>query len=420
MDISSTLAALSAETLSVDDAKNRYVALVDQLMDAQLCDQAQTLLDHLLNGNVPKTVSIPSLNYLTQSINKINDDDKLHTFCRYGVEKFKQIPNAFDQADANLKECLSEIYICEDDPETPAEERAILYTKAAAVLTEIDLSRGCFDEKYKVNINVRIAALFADDAVGDVHKADRYIKEARNYLRAITDVTILLRYRAIQAKVHDLNKNFLQAASEYYRMTTDKTANVIEDEEIKNLLTKALTCAVLGGVDNGDNTNAAQINARKSRMLGTLHKDKRTHDLEFFNIMSNMYKSKLLSQEDVESFSKTLLEHQKAIVSGTNNMTILQMAVLEHNMLACSLLYNNITFEQLGSLLNVSPEEAEQVSSKMIQRARLSGVIDQIEGILYFGNESSTTSTLIDWDHEIGYICSEMNAINDKISATKN
>ena len=401
MDIQQVLLALTKENLNADEATSKYKELCTQLVSAQLADQAQTLLDHLITGNVPKTVSSPSLNFLTEQINKIDDNDALDTFCRYGIEKLKQFPNAFDKADANLKYCLSDLYITEDD-----------YLKAASVLAEIDLDRGSFDNLYKATINVRIAELFADDTIGDVNKADTFIKKARVHIKNITNqLEVSLRYRVTQAKIYDLKKEFLHAANEYYRITTDKTAKVIEDEDIKGLLSKALTCAVLGAVG-----------PQRSRMLGTLHKDKRTHELEFFNIMSSMYKNFLLRKEDVNSFSTKLLEHQKAIVSGTNNKTILEMAVLEHNMLACSNLYNNITFVQLGNLLNANAREAEKVCRKMIGQNRLSGIIDQVDGILYFGRGSSNgtsnaSSTLIDWDNEIGYICTEMNAINDKIVA---
>jgi COP9 signalosome complex subunit 4 len=130
-----------------------------------------------------------------------------------------------------------------------------------------------------------------------------------------------------QAKIYDMKKEFLHASNEYYRITTGKTAKVIEDEDIKGLLAKSLACALLG-----------QVGPQRSRMLGTLHKDVRTHELEFFHIMESMYKNRLLRKEDIESFSKTLLDHQTAFAAGSNSMTILGMAVLEHNMLACSLL----------------------------------------------------------------------------------
>ena len=161
MDITTTIASIAAETLSADDATQKYKNLCNTLISSQLADQAQTLMDHLITGNVPKTVSSPALNYLTAEIKRFKESDDLKTLCRYGVDKLKQFPNAFDRADANLKDCLSDLYIEEDE-----------YLKAASTLAEIDLDRGSFDVLYKATINVRIAELFTDDSIGDVHKAD--------------------------------------------------------------------------------------------------------------------------------------------------------------------------------------------------------------------------------------------------------
>ena len=43
------------------------------------------------------------------------------------------------------------------------------------------------------------------------------------------------------------------------------------------------------------------------------------------------------------------------------------------------------------------------------------GVIDQVDGVLYFGTSTEGTP-LIDWDGQIGYICTEMNQIMEKIT----
>lgn len=37
--------------------------------------------------------------------------------------------------------------------------------------------------------------------------------------------------------------------------------------------------------------------------------------------------------------------------------TVLERAVIEHNLLSASKLYNNISFAELGSLLDISPEK---------------------------------------------------------------
>jgi len=62
----------------------------------------------------------------------------------------------------------------------------------------------------------------------------------------------------------------------------------------------------------------------------------------------------------------------------------LDRAVVEHNLLSASKLYNNITFEELGALLEIPADKAEKVASQMITEGRMNGYIDQIDYIVYF------------------------------------
>lgn len=64
--------------------------------------------------------------------------------------------------------------------------------------------------------------------------------------------------------------------------------------------------------------------------------------------------------------------------------TILDRAVIEHNLLSASKLYNNITFEELGALLEIPPAKAEKIASQMITEGRMNGYIDQIDSIVLF------------------------------------
>nr|1UFM_A Chain A, COP9 complex subunit 4 [Mus musculus] len=64
--------------------------------------------------------------------------------------------------------------------------------------------------------------------------------------------------------------------------------------------------------------------------------------------------------------------------------SILDRAVIEHNLLSASKLYNNITFEELGALLEIPAAKAEKIASQMITEGRMNGFIDQIDGIVHF------------------------------------
>lgn len=65
-------------------------------------------------------------------------------------------------------------------------------------------------------------------------------------------------------------------------------------------------------------------------------------------------------------------------LSTLSGSTILDRAVTEHNLLAASKLYNNITFPELGALLQISPAKAEKIASQMITEGRMNGYIDQV------------------------------------------
>lgn len=62
-------------------------------------------------------------------------------------------------------------------------------------------------------------------------------------------------------------------------------------------------------------------------------------------------------------------------------------AVIEHNLLSASKLYNNISFEELGALLEIHPSKAEKIASQMITEGRMNGYIDQIDSIVHFESE---------------------------------
>ena len=74
--------------------------------------------------------------------------------------------------------------------------------------------------------------------------------------------------------------------------------------------------------------------------------------------------------------------------------SILERAVTEHNLLAASKLYNNITFTELGALLEVDPLRAEKIASQMITESRMNGSIDQISSIVHFESQSTFFSII--------------------------
>ena len=101
-------------------------------------------------------------------------------------------------------------------------------------------------------------------------------------------------------------------------------------------------------------------------------------------ILTKMYMNQVIRHdEDLTIFEWSLAPHQRAIMS--NKFTIMQHAIIEHNMVAVSHLYRTIHFNELAVLLDVSVKRAETVAAKMIIGGSLKGgSINQVEGMLVF------------------------------------
>lgn len=155
-----------------------------------------------------------------------------------------------------------------------------------------------------------------------------------------------------------------------------------------------MTCAVL-----------APAGPNRSRILASLCRDERTAELPTFNILSKMFLDRILRASEVHEFEGTLKPHQLAKIATstgdraaaaddgdaepgasrrTGPATVLDRAVMEHNLLASSKIYNNITFRGLGALLDLSPAAAETMARRMIEQGRLKGSIDQVERLIWF------------------------------------
>ena len=123
-----------------------------------------------------------------------------------------------------------------------------------------------------------------------------------------------------------------------------------------------------------------------------------------------MFLDHILRSAEVKEFERTLKPHQLAKIAISSNdrlasaghnegpgdgnepaastrtgpSTVLDRAVMEHNLLASSNIYNNITFRGLGALLDLTPGAAETMARKMIEQGRLRGSIDQVDKVIWF------------------------------------
>ncbi|KAG0057170.1 COP9 signalosome complex subunit 4 [Gryganskiella cystojenkinii] len=283
---------------------------------------------------------------------------------KHALDKVQGRVVSFEEQVSAIRQHLATIY--ENDEE---------WAEAAQVLMGIPLDSGhrIISSEYKVGVYIRIVRLLLED--DEAISAEAYLNRASVLMRDIKDVTTQLTFKLSQAKISDFKNKFLEASSRYHEISYIQD---IDYEERMHILSAAVVCAVLAGAG-----------PQRSRMLATLYKDERSQRLPHFSILEKMYLDRVLRRNEVSEFAGTLKQHQLALLP--DNTTVLDRAVIEHNLLSASKIYNNISFEELGALLGVTPEQAEARASKMMGEGRMSGSIDQIERLIFFDRTHGAT-----------------------------
>merc|ERR1712039_872172 len=172
-------------------------------------------------------------------------------------------------------------------------------------------------------------------------------------------------------RIMDSKRKFLDAASKYCDLSQQTFGGQICESDLLQLLKCSVTCAIL-----------APAGPQRSRVLAMLSKDEWIRSVEHFEILHKMFMERLIRGSEVQKFEESLLPHQKATMS--DGQTVLEKAVLQHNVLAASRVYKNMRLPDLGLLLEVPPEKAERIAGKMIAEQRLDGYIDQKASIIHF------------------------------------
>jgi COP9 signalosome complex subunit 4 len=171
----------------------------------------------------------------------------------------------------------------------------------------------------------------------------------------------------------------------------------IDENALEQALSAAVTCTILAGAG-----------PQRSRVLATLYKDERCSKLKIYPILQKVYLERILRRPEIDAFSEELRPHQKA--SLPDKSTVLDRAMIEHNLLSASKLYTNIRFDELGTLLAIDPRKAEKIAANMIGQDRMRGSIDQEEAVIHFEDD---VEELQQWDQQISGLCQALNDILD-------
>ncbi|KAH9943435.1 uncharacterized protein BXZ73DRAFT_40515 [Epithele typhae] len=396
--------------LSQKDKASGYQTLFSELISrddhANIAQDIHALVDNVVNQDVGLVIGRQILSELVKALSESVFKDA--TVKKAIVEDTLNIIRprivSYEEQVNTLSFQLADILEEEEE-----------WSEAARVLMGISLDSGqrALPDEEKLRVYVRIVRLLLEDE--DSVQAERFYNRAALVAHSTQDKEILLSFKLCQARISDYSRKFLEAAGRYHELSW---VPEIDEEERRHMLhvsatfassshyahapptfsSAAITCAIL-----------APAGPNRSRVLASLCRDERTQDLSSFKILEKMFRDRILRSSEIKEFEGTLKAHQLARIEVSANdrlaavvaddaddtagpgastrkgpSTVLDRAVMEHNLLASSKVYNNITFKGLGALLDVTPGAAETMARKMIEQGRLKGSIDQVEKLISF------------------------------------
>ncbi|KAI5300039.1 hypothetical protein KEM55_000381 [Ascosphaera atra] len=331
-----------------------------------------------------------------------------------GFDSFKQgqytftttqltlIMGAISEAEIMLREDLAGAYEANED-----------FSAAAACLAKIPAVL-LSDDTARARLYIRIVRDYLEE--GDDVPAEGVLNRIKNLrpdaIKSNTSEgqTLRLHLTLSQAKVLDARRKFIEASIEYLNVSLNP---IVDEQDRLQSLSTAVICAILSGAG-----------PQRSRMLSRLYKDNRATQLtDIYGMLEKIYLDRLLSPAEVEAFAARLAPHQLAITS--DGTTVLDRAVIEHNLLAASKIYTSVYVNDLGSnILNLKDdsngtagEKAEMYACRMLEEGRLKGCIDQIDGIIHFDmtKESGAPSALKMYDQNVRELAEEVDKVGTAI-----
>ncbi|KAJ3345227.1 COP9 signalosome complex subunit 4 [Entophlyctis luteolus] len=344
------------------------VSLLMSLVDAAVDESLGLVLNRvLLTDFVDAVASAWKLKADSDSALPDNEVDGVTNIWLHALQVTAARQVAFEEQITSIRLHLADIYEMKEE-----------WTEAAKVLIGIPIDSGhrIVDDKTKIEVYVRIVRLLLED--DDAVAAEAYLNRAallvtKPEFETSTvphNMMLTLQFRAAQARLLDFKRMFLLAAHKY--LSLSYVTAMAESERLICLI-QAVCCAILAPADKDDRV-------RESSELYQI----------YFPVLEKMYLDRILRANEIEGFRQALKPHQLALLSG--GTTVLDRAVVEHNILAASKIYTTVTFTELSSLLGVKDAAAaESLVSKMIGEGRVDGHIDQIEGMLYFSQERQSS-----------------------------
>ncbi|KAJ5802058.1 uncharacterized protein N7503_004508 [Penicillium pulvis] len=380
-----------------------YNTLLNDIVTSSSGDElAQDIvyyLDSILSESISIVAARPLLDSFIAVLRKFDPEIKIKVG-QHAVTLLQSRTTSVEEQDSQIREILAEAYESQEE-----------YTAAARALQgiTIDSSQRLVSDEDKAKLWIRIVRYYLEDE--DTTSAETFLNRIKNLPSKIQDHDAKLYFQLSQARILDARRRFLDASQEYFNVSL---AEGVDEGDRLTALSAAIRCAVL-----------APAGPQRWSTLSRLYKDDRASSVDEFSILEKMFLDRLLTAEEVAAFAKKLAPHQLAVTA--DGATVLDKAVIEHNLVAASKLYENITADALGSILGLQAsvdlsagEKAEAYAARMVEQGRLRGRIDQIDGIISFEtgefDDPTFRKSLRQWDLGVQKLSEDVEQVASSIS----
>ena len=300
-------------------------AALDALFAGVTANDIKTMLDTLTSEQISMADAKPVLVAISaKGLASFQNDDCV-ALCNYAMEKFAPRKQFFTKEDAAFRRAVVDVYDARDD-----------FYEAVEALKGIQYEGDCYDDKIEDWLNIATYYFEMKDSTA----AESYVTKVMHILHHTEDSEKILRYRMAYAKVQDSNRDFLNASQGYYNASN---LPGVSTEQVEELLDCALTTTIL-----------APSGPRKARSIAILYNDERVKSNQFYDLLAKMFVGEVIRQEHVQEFKAKLEDFQNVMMS--DGYSVLDKALIEHNIVVISKIYMNIRFSELGNFLNIQPE----------------------------------------------------------------
>ena len=99
--------------------------------------------------------------------------------------------------------------------------------------------------------------------------------------------------------------------------------------------------------------------------MAILYSDERCKSNQFYDLLAKMFEGEVIRPAHVQAFTQNLEDFQNITMS--DGYSVLDKALIEHNIVVISRIYMNIRFSELGNFLGIQPDQAEDFVAKMVE-----------------------------------------------------